>query len=202
MDTSMMIELFGYLGSLLVVVSMLMTSVMKLRVINTIGAGIFSVYALIIHSYPTALMNICLVIINVYNLMRLLRKDRHYDLVEGNEDEAFLRYFLRYYHADIVKYFPEFCMEATNADVAYVVCTDAVPAGIFLGKKRNENTIEVILDYSTPAYRDYSIGTFLYSEFSKREIRKLVYTGTEEKHISYLKKMGFVLDNKEFVKFL
>ena len=66
-----MIELIGYLGSALVVVSMLMSSVVKLRVINTIGSGIFAAYALMIHSYPTALMNICLVGINIYNLLKL-----------------------------------------------------------------------------------------------------------------------------------
>ena len=48
-----MIELVGYLGSALVVASMLMSSVVKLRVINTLGSGIFAVYALMIHSYPT-----------------------------------------------------------------------------------------------------------------------------------------------------
>ena len=57
MNVSTIIEMVGYLGSVLVVVSMLMSSVIKLRVINTVGSGIFAVYALIIHSYPTALMN-------------------------------------------------------------------------------------------------------------------------------------------------
>ena len=42
----MMIEMIGYLGSILVLISMLMSSVIKLRVINTIGSGIFCVYAL------------------------------------------------------------------------------------------------------------------------------------------------------------
>ena len=71
-----MVELIGYLGSVLVVVSMLMSSVVKLRVINTIGSGIFAGYALLIHSYPTALMNACLVGINLYNLVRLRQGDR------------------------------------------------------------------------------------------------------------------------------
>ena len=48
MDTKLLIELFGYLGSALVVVSMLMSSVVRLRVINTIGSVIFAIYALII----------------------------------------------------------------------------------------------------------------------------------------------------------
>ena len=73
MNTHMLIEAVGYLGSLLVLVSMLMTSVFKLRVINTIGSCIFTVYALIIHSYPTALMNFCLVLINLHFLWKMSR---------------------------------------------------------------------------------------------------------------------------------
>ena len=61
-----MIELFGYLGSTLVVCSMLMASVVKLRVINMIGSVISGIYALIIGSFPLALMNFCLIIINFY----------------------------------------------------------------------------------------------------------------------------------------
>lgn len=73
MDQSTLIEMFGYLGSFLVVVSMLMTSVKRLRIMNSIGAGLFAIYAVIIHSYPTALMNSCLVLINIYNLAKMRR---------------------------------------------------------------------------------------------------------------------------------
>ncbi|MDO4174140.1 MAG: YgjV family protein [Eubacteriales bacterium] len=73
---TMMIELVGYVGSILVVVSMLMTSVIRLRVVNSIGAGIFTVYAWIIQSYPTALMNFCLVVINIYHLARMYKDKR------------------------------------------------------------------------------------------------------------------------------
>ncbi len=68
MNASLLIELIGYLGSTLVLVSMLMTSVIKLRVINMIGSIIFTIYAFIIKSYPTALMNFCLVLINIHFL--------------------------------------------------------------------------------------------------------------------------------------
>ena len=76
MNVSTIIEMVGYLGSVLVVVSMLMSSVIKWGVVNTVGSGIFAVYALIIHSYPTALMNFCLVTINVYNLIKLSKADQ------------------------------------------------------------------------------------------------------------------------------
>ena len=96
-----MVEMIGYLGSILVVVSMLMSSVVKLRVINTIGSGIFAAYALMIHSYPTALMNACLVGINLYNLARLNQKDRAYDLTEAATGDGLLGYLLDHYREDI-----------------------------------------------------------------------------------------------------
>ena len=57
MNTQTIWELIGYLASLLVLISLLMTSVVKLRIINLIGSFIFAVYALAIRSYPTAVMN-------------------------------------------------------------------------------------------------------------------------------------------------
>ena len=45
-----MIEIFGYIGCIFVIISMLMTSVVKLRVINTVGSSISAVYAMIGHS--------------------------------------------------------------------------------------------------------------------------------------------------------
>ena len=86
MNSSMMIEMVGYLGSVLVLVSFLMASVVKLRVINSVGGLIFAVYALLIRSYPTALMNFCLVGINLYYLARLRRPDRHYTLIKERKD--------------------------------------------------------------------------------------------------------------------
>lgn len=47
-----MIEMIGYLGSALAVVTMLMPPVIRLRVLNTTGSGIFAAYALMIHSCP------------------------------------------------------------------------------------------------------------------------------------------------------
>ena len=45
MSTALMIEIFGYIGCIFVIISMLMTSVVKLRVINTVGSSISAVYA-------------------------------------------------------------------------------------------------------------------------------------------------------------
>ena len=197
----MMIELFGYLGSTLVVVSMLMASVVKLRVTNMIGSIISGTYALIIGSFPLALMNFSLIVINAYNLIRLLRSDKQYDLVEGTKEDGLLQYFLKYYQEDMQKYFPDFRGDAVGADRAYIVCCNGNPAGVMLGQEKAEGEMKVIVDYSTPAYRDCSIGTYLYSKLPSKGIRTLTYSGQEsEKHVSYLMKMGFIRENGVFVK--
>ena len=72
---SLYIELFGYLGSTLVVVSMLMTSITKLRIVNSIGSIVSGIYAFIIGSIPMVLMNTCLLIINIYNLIQLKKQN-------------------------------------------------------------------------------------------------------------------------------
>ena len=84
MNLSICIELFGYLGSCLVVISMLMSSVMKLRIINITGSTISGIYALIIGSFPLVLMNTCLIIINVYNILKLKDESRRYDAVKSD----------------------------------------------------------------------------------------------------------------------
>ena len=80
MTTELLIELMGYFGSILVVGSMLMSSIVKLRIINLIGSSIFSCYGFIIHSYPIAFMNLCLAAINIYNLVKLTNNDKNYHL--------------------------------------------------------------------------------------------------------------------------
>ncbi len=197
-----MIEMIGYLGSALVVASMLMSSVVKLRVINTIGSGIFAAYAVIIHSYPTALMNVCLVGINIYNLIKLTQKNQSYDLVEGTQGEGLLRYLLDHYRQDIQSYFPDFSAD-TPADLAYIVCHNGNPAGVLLGTSNGQGTLQVLLDYSTPTYRDCSIGAYLYSRLPSQGINTLVFTGKASKaHTAYLAKMGFTEKHGAYIKHL
>lgn len=195
-----MIEMIGYLGSVLVVVSMLMSSVIKLRIINTIGSGIFAAYALMIRSYPTALMNACLVGINIYNLVRLKQGERSYDLAEAAPGDGLLGYLLEHYRADILRYFPGFTW-AGEGDRAYVVFCGGEPAGLLLGTEAGQGTLNVRLDYSTPTYRDCSIGAYLYAKLPSKGVHTLIFEGEESKvHAAYLIKMGFIKEDGAYIK--
>ncbi|SCX98431.1 YgjV family protein [Butyrivibrio sp. INlla14] len=192
METSkILIEAFGYLGSALVLVSFLMVSVFKLRVVNSIGSIIFTIYAFIIHSYPTAIMNACLVMINIYYLIKMSNTKKNYDLVKSDTNDSLLKYTIDKYKEDIIKCFPGINMDFATANSGYVVCHNGKPAGIMLGELK-DGVMEVLLDYSIPEYRDFSIGQFLFSKLPEDGIKSLTYRGSDENHKAYLTKTGFV----------
>ena len=190
--TNIWLELFGYLGSTLVVVSMLMASVVKLRIINTIGSVISGTYALIIGSFPLALMNICLIIINVYNLYKLLKTKQQFEIIKGNGEDSFVKYFVEHNQADIAVYFPGYEVKHTADEVSYLVCCNGNPAGILLANDLGEGVLDVLIDYSVPAYRDCSVGAYLYANLKTFGVQKLIFAQKKaEAHTDYLSKMGF-----------
>jgi hypothetical protein len=70
MDTVMSFEMLGYLASVFVAVSLMMRSLTRLRVINLIGALLFTAYGLIISAYPVAAVNAFIVLVNIYYLQQ------------------------------------------------------------------------------------------------------------------------------------
>ena len=69
------IEIFGYVGMALVLGSMMMTSLKWLRVINLTGALICAVYGILTNTWPTALLNIGILIIQIVQLILLHRNE-------------------------------------------------------------------------------------------------------------------------------
>lgn len=201
MDSKTIVEIVGYVGSALVVLSFFMVSVVKLRIVNTIGSVIFTVYAFIIQSYPTAIMNIVLVLINIYHLVKLYNTKRSYDFVKVNVGDKLLHYALDTYTEDIQKCFPGTSMDFPGANVGYVVCHKGTPAGIVIGTLK-DNVLDLLLDYSTPEYRDFSIGKYLFSKLPEEGIKSVIYRGSDENHKAYLTKTGFVSKGDHYEKIM
>ena len=189
------LQLVGYFSTLLVLVSFLMTSVVKLRLVNLIGSGIFVVFALLTKSYPTAIMNIGICGINLYFLIRLMKAKRLTTVLPIELDNAYLRTFLDFYRADIRTYFPRFDPKAPDADTAYFVYYDMDPVGLILGRQTGKGALDIRLDYTTPKYRDASVGRCLYPQLLGAEgFTALELRDASPKHEEYLKKMGFRRD--------
>ena len=62
------VEIFGYLGTLLVFLSMTMSSMKKLRILNIAGSVIAVIYSAIISGYPIVFLNLGLIFVNLYKL--------------------------------------------------------------------------------------------------------------------------------------
>lgn len=71
------LEIFGYIGTALVILSMTMKSINKLRAINVAGGTISMIYSAFVSAWPIVVMNACLITINSYYLvMAPCRKHR------------------------------------------------------------------------------------------------------------------------------
>jgi hypothetical protein len=67
-------EIIGYAGTAFVLLSMMMTSVKKLRIFNMCGAVLSAFYAVMTGAMPVFVLNLCLTAINGIQLYRLKNK--------------------------------------------------------------------------------------------------------------------------------
>lgn len=69
------LEVFGYIGSGLILLSMMMTSVEKLRWFNISGSVISMIYGAIMGTWPVVFLNVGTISINVVQIIRLHRQN-------------------------------------------------------------------------------------------------------------------------------
>ncbi|MGR5209511.1 YgjV family protein [Vibrio rotiferianus] len=69
-------EIIGYLGSIVITVSLLMNSVSHLRYLNSLGCAIMATYAAIIGAYPVVLMNSLCIAINIHQIVKLNKRNK------------------------------------------------------------------------------------------------------------------------------
>jgi hypothetical protein len=103
-----LIEWVGYGASVLVAVSLLMSSIIRLRWYNTAGSILFSIYGYVIGALPVAIINSFIIIINIYYLYRLYSEKENFRIMEISKDDSYLISFFSYYKDDIKKLFPDF----------------------------------------------------------------------------------------------
>ena len=65
------LEIFGYIGSGLILLSMMMTSVEKLRWFNISGSVISMIYGAIMGTWPVVFLNVGTLSINIVQIIRL-----------------------------------------------------------------------------------------------------------------------------------
>ncbi len=197
MDNISGLQILGYAASILIATSLLMRSIVRLRLFNLAGSATMSLYGLLIGAYPVAVLNLLTTTINLVQLARLQRRREIFRTIEISPDSPYLEHFLSVQAADIASFFPRFQADravSENGRLVALVLRDLMPAGVLIGSIRCE-TLEVELDYVMPQFRDLKVGRFLFRDeaafFRSRGVREIVSFADTEKHAQYLKRIGF-----------
>ncbi len=189
------VEIIGYIGLALIAVSFFFAKMRVLRLFNLGGAVFMSVYGYMIESYPVAVLNVIIVIVNIYYLDKLSRANSKFDLlhIQYKPEDAFDKFFQEY-EKDIKAYHPDIEKVNLSGCEVYLILREMSIAGAFIVEIRDE-TAHVRMDYVAPQFRDFANSEFLFTalepEFRHREIQRLYCRSINELHQKYLQKTGF-----------
>ncbi len=190
------IELIGYMGSVLVAVSLMMKNIRQLRWWNFVGAGIFALYGALISAWPVFAMNAFIAGVDIYYLVRMNRKEEYFDLLEVDVHRSdYVKRFLDFYREDLHAFFPDFHIEPGREYRACFALRDARPVSLIVFSPLSGKEMRVEVDYAIPQYRDLKTGKYIYTEGIKRlgldrDYRFICQTDNEQ-HQRYLKAQGF-----------
>mgnify|MGYP001811955326 CR=1 FL=1 len=188
-----MTEAIGWAASALVVLSLVTTSILRLRVVGLVAAAAFITYGVLIEAWPIVITNAAVALIHLWRLRGLLEVAEFFDVLPVQPTSAYLAYFCEFHREDIHRFVPGYEYTPDDEQVGVFVLRNMIPAGVFIGVPRGE-VMEVRLDYAIPRYRDYKVGRFLYSPDSAvfaESIRRIEAKARTPRHRSYLKRMGF-----------
>ena len=188
------LDVLGWGGSALLVYSLLQASVLRLRVLNAIACLLLIVFNWALSVWPMVGMNTVLVLINAFFIVKMLR-ERHdesaFEVLEVGSADQYLRHVVRVHAADILKFNPSFVHDPTATDDAFLVQKGDETVGVVLLREDGE-TANVLLDYVTPRYRDFSPGEFVWRRsglLTGRGLRRVI---TPPGMVSpYYERLGF-----------
>ncbi len=146
------LEIFGYIGTALVIVSMLMTSIVKLRIINMCGGLISLIYAVCVNTWPVVVLNACLICINFVQTVRQLRGKEEVTLLPVGENDPTAKHLFGVWEKDAQKYYPDLNLEEINGEEVHILYVGAEAVGFFVGERDGEQHQAGML-YLKPTHR-------------------------------------------------
>jgi hypothetical protein len=212
------LEVVGWIGSILVVVSLTVAGVWRFRVLNLAGALIATGYNVWLEIWPFAAMNGAIAVIDLYWLLRLQR-ERHdagtYEVLEVGADDAYLAHTLRAHAADIARFYPAFhpasLAEPGTASGddgparrhAFLVQRGDETVGVVVVRDRGDGVAQIELDYVTPRFRDFTPGEFVYRRsgvFARHGFHRLVVPRDVVGSQDYYARVGFAATDDGWVR--
>lgn len=198
MENQLFLEIIGYAASVLIAISLMMRSLIRFRIINGIGALVFVIYGLLIKAYPIAFLNGIIVLIDLYYLLQMLRRQAFFMLMEVAYNSRYLQFFLNFHKNDIRRFFPSYNYDPQENDMVFFILRNTMPAGLVIIRP-NKNQGKILLDYALKDFRDFTLGAFIFDDHAdlliQRGIKTLEARGEVPSHTHYLRQMGFSEDD-------
>jgi hypothetical protein len=170
----------GWLGSALLVWSLLQDRILRLRAINMVGCAVLIGYNAVIRVWPMVGLNVVLLAVNVWFLVRLLatrHDERTYQVVEVDAEDGLLRHVLGVHAADIARFNPRFQWQGGSGRSAFLVVRGDDIVGVILVRPVGGDVAQIELDYVTQRFRDFTPGEFVFRRsrlFTERGFRRVV----------------------------
>jgi hypothetical protein len=191
----MYIEALGYLASILILISLIMSSTKKLRWINLFGSLSFVAYAILTETYPVAVLNFFTALANIYYLYKIYTNQAYFNILKIQKNNEYIEYFIDHNREDLKKFHQDIKIDFRDAEYSFYILRDIMPVGVFVANPYDENTLKVELDYVIPSYRDFKAGKYIYDKnkeiFLDKGYQKLITFSDNLSHDKYLVKMGF-----------
>lgn len=189
------IEIIGYVASILIIASLAMTSVVRLRILSLLGSIAYIVYGVALGAWPIVIANVVIAGLNIWNIYRVLTSKQGLGVSPIALDAPYLADFLDAHRADIAKFQPGVTLE--EGDQAWLFLRDGLPVGALLGRVEGSD-FHVKLDYVRPPFRDVKLGAWLFNDgFGKlglSGVRAIVANPGTPEHRKYLTSLGFTGD--------
>lgn len=200
---SVVLEVIGWVGSAILVVSLLQTNLRRLRLINLIGCVILVAFNAALGVWPMVGLNVVLAVINLYYLIQFARQ-RHdatkYEILSVDGDDTYLRHVVRIHEADIRRFNPGWVHDPFAADDAYLVLQGDETVGVVIVREEAPGEAQVVLDYVTERYRDRSPGEFVFGESGPFRGGKYRLVRTPAGMVSpYYDRLGFAKEGDRYV---
>ena len=198
------LDLFGWAGSALLIVSLLQARVLRFRVLNLVAGAMLVAFNALIMVWPMVAMNLATSAINLYFIRRLLL-DRHdgaaFRVLAVKSDDAYLAHVLSVHRADVTRYQPDFAWDGVPKDDRrpFLILRGDETVGVVIIRVDGD-LAHVELDYVTRRFRDFSPGEFVWRESGMlRElgIRTVVTSPTMVD--PYYARVGFRRDGASYV---
>ena len=161
------LDAVGWLGSALLVYSVMQARLLRFRVVNTAACVVLTGFNAALGIWPMVAMNIALTLINLWHIRKLLtapQTSNDYSVLEVPTADTYLRHFLTAHDADIRAHEPGLTWTGEEpGDAAIVVLRHDEAVGVVLLNATGEEA-HVKLDYVTPRFRDFSAGRFVWRQ--------------------------------------